>query len=151
MQYPLIISHVIAATLWVGGVFMASVIDWPSARKSTPAGVFPFSFVVAHGQRILPAVYSAIIILLVSSLGLVLIDPPTTDLQIALLAAKAAALIVMTSFTIYGTVIAWPRLQLATHSEAFEVYRVYILRAHLTLSCGLAATVLGTVLARLQS
>lgn len=149
MHAPLLISHVIAATLWVGGVFMASVIDWPSARKSTPPGVFPFRFVVAHGQRILPAVYSAIVILMVSSVGLVWVSPPTTTTQVVMLGIKAAALVIMTGFTLYGTLVAWPRLQLATHREAFDIYGAYITRAHITLSCGLVGTVVGTVFAHL--
>ena len=147
MDRVFLVAHVVAATLWVGGVFMASMIDWPTVRATATDGRFPFAFVVGHGKRIFPAVYSASVLLVVSGAMLVWLHPPRESTEVILTVLKAAALATMIGFTLYGTLVSWPKLQLGTHEEAFRIYRAYMIRAYVIFGCGLFATILGVTLA----
>ena len=126
---------------------MASLIDWPTVKSCARDGRFPFDFVVGHGRRIFPAVYSAILLLVITGGILLWRHGPMGDIAWGLVAGKALALAIMIGFTVYGTLVAWPKLQLSTHTEAYGIYGAYIRRAHVTFVCGVAATVLGVLLA----
>jgi hypothetical protein len=81
-----------------------------------------------------------------SALGLVWINPPAWGIPVILIALKSLCLALMSGLTLYGTLSTWPKLQLSSDTEAFGRYRFYIVRAYVTLSCGMAATALGVVL-----
>jgi uncharacterized membrane protein len=150
LTIALTVSHAVSAAMWVGAVFMASLIDWPVIRSQTPRGQFPFGFLVAQGQRIFPWIYLAIVLLWVSGVGLVILHGPLDTAGWVLLALKVVSLAFMTGSTVYGTLSSWPKIQFATDEEAFELYRVYLIRAYITFACGLVGVVAGTVLGRLS-
>lgn len=135
--------HVIAGIIWVGAVFMGTFIDWPSARASVSKGRFPFKFIVGQGNRVFYSVYSGIIILWISGIGLVLVDPPSGTFELVMVIIKIACLFFMTAFTLYGTLSTWPKLQLATHEEAYKHYKYYMYRAVGTFSLGIVASLAG--------
>lgn len=148
MERFFVISHVIASAVWIGAVFMGAFIDWPAAQNASGKDKFPFDFIVGQGTRVFPAVYLGIVLTVVSSVGLTLRSPPQTQAAWALLVLKGAALSFMIGSTLYGTLVSWPKLQFATHGEAFHLYRNYIRRAYIVFFCGLAGIVAGLILSR---
>jgi hypothetical protein len=143
-----LISHVVSGAWWTGGVFMASMVDWPAMKGSSDGKVFPFNFIVAQGSRIVPYVYSAMVVLLLSGFGLLWLHPPHGTLGWSLAAVKILALAWMGGSTIYGTLVSWPKLQFALHEEAFVMYNRYIQRAYITFGCGILGLVAGVILSR---
>ncbi|WP_340200596.1 hypothetical protein [Ascidiimonas sp. W6] len=139
----LINMHVIAAIVWVGSVFMGTFIDWPAARASVKKGTFPFQFIIGQGRRVFYSVYTGIGILWFSGIGLVIISPPTDTFKTVLIVIKIVSLLFMTGFTLYGTFFTWPKMQLATHEEAFRHYKFYMYRAVGTFSFGIIASLAG--------
>ena len=149
MDNAALIAHVVSGAIWVGAVFMASLIDWPAIKASSDKNRFPFALIVDHGRRVFPAVYSSIALLLITSVALVWFTKPTGTVAWALLAAKALAFAFMVGSTVYGTLVAWPRLQFATDEEAYNIYDAYINRARVVFVCGVVCIVLGLVLAHI--
>lgn len=138
------VNHIIASVVWIGAVYMGAFIDWPAAKKTVPPGKFPFKFIINQGKGVFWGVYIGIVILWVSGIGLTLTTPITSTGQAILIGFKMLCLLIMTLFTMYGTFFTWKKLQLATHEEAFALYKYYMIRAYTTFSCGIAASVLGT-------
>ncbi len=146
MAYDLmLIVHVVTSTMWVGGVFMAAFIDWPTAKSTIKDGKFPFEFVLSHGKKIFFWVYFAMAGLTLSGVSL-LLSRPVADDQMIYVMAKFAALILMAGFTLYGTFITWPKLQVAINRDAQHIYQVYIYRAHATFFFGILAIIMGLVM-----
>ena len=143
MEQPLLYVHVVAATMWTGAVFMAAIVDWPAFRRLAPPGRFPFEAVVAQGGGVFRWVYSAIVLMLLTSIGLAALHWPSDLLGAGLLALKTLALAFMIGSTVYGTLRTWPRLQLSTDREAFRLYGAYLVRARLIFACGLLAHIAG--------
>jgi hypothetical protein len=142
MYHPLVILHLTSAIVWVGAVFMGTFVDWPVIRTAH-GGRFPFEFIVGQGVKVAPAVYVGIVSQLVSAAGLVFLKPPQTPGEMAMLGAKGLCLAFMAGSTIYGTFRTWPKLQFAIDEEAFRLYRVYMIRASVTFTCGIVAAVIG--------
>lgn len=138
-----LVNHMIASIVWVGAVYMGAFIDWPAAKKTVPDGKFPFKFIVNQGKGVFFGVYFGIILLWVSGIGLTITTPITSRAQMILIGFKMFCLLVMTLFTMYGTFFSWRKLQLATHEEAFAIYKYYMIRAYTTFTCGIAASVMG--------
>ncbi|UFP96323.1 hypothetical protein [Gloeobacter morelensis] len=138
-------THAVAAAVWVGAVFMGSVIDWPVARATVEPHQFPFRFIVGQGHRVFVWVYAGIAILLVSGAALLWLAPPRTPFENTLAALKILALAVMVGNTLYGSLRTWPNLQFATAEEAKFLYRGYMIRAYITCSSGIFAIVLGAL------
>jgi len=143
LEKILLNAHLIASLTWVGAVFMGTFIDWPAAKETVKEGEFPFRFIVGQGRRVFYSVYFGIILLWTTGIGLVLVHPPQDTRAMWLLAIKVFALFLMTSFTLWGTFFTWPKLQVATHAEAFEHYKYYMYRAQGTFACGLIGSVVG--------
>ena len=143
LKIILINRHVIASIVWVGSVFMGTFIDWPAAKASKREGVFPFEFIVGQGSRVFYSVYTGIALLWISGIGLIVAAPPEGVLDIAMITIKVTCLSLMTGFTLYGTLSTWPKLQLATHEEAFTHYKYYMYRAVGTFTFGIIASVAG--------
>lgn len=144
MLYQFVLSmHLIASLVWVGSVFMGTFIDWAAARKTVAEGKFPFRFIIGQGTRVFYSVYFGIILLWTSGTALVILSPPQSQRDVAMLAFKIVALLIMTANTLHGTFSTWPKLQLATHKEAFRHYRFYLTKAKITFLCGLLASVVG--------
>lgn len=141
-----LINHLIASIVWVGAVYMGAFIDWPAAKKTVPRGSFPFKFIIGQGSRVFMGVYLAIFLLWVSGIGLIIVHPPLSGLQVMLVVIKVLCLIIMTGFTVYGTFSTWRKLHLSTDEEALDMYKYYMYRAYTTFSCGIIASVIGTFL-----
>lgn len=135
--------HLFASIIWVGSVFMGTFIDWPAAKESVQGGEFPFRFIVGQGRRVFLSVYTGIFFVWTSGISLLLIHPPLSDKAFAIAIIKILALLSMTGFTLYGTFSTWRKLQVATHSEAYELYKYYMYRAIGTFSFGILASLLG--------
>jgi len=144
----LLITHVIAAMMWTGAVFMAALVDWPAFKRQAPAGRFPFQAVIGQGSGVFPWVYLAMTIMLLSSVGLAWRHWPSDGFGCVLLGLKAAALSFMVGSTVYGTLRTWPTLQFATDNEAFTIYGRYMVRAYLIFGCGVAGHVAGLLFSR---
>lgn len=148
MEIPLLIAHVIAAMMWTGAVFMAAFVDWPALKKEYSDGDFPFETVVGQGVGVFPWVYTAITIMVLTSIGLTWLHWPSDTEGLVLLAVKTVSLSFMVGSTVYGTLRSWPKLQFATNEEAFQLYGRYILRAYIIFGCGVAGHVAGIVFSR---
>jgi len=135
--------HLVATIIWVGAVYMGAFIDWPAARESMAKGKFPFKFIVGQGTKVFYSVYTGITLLWISGIGLLILTPIDSKKQIFMIAIKIFCLLIMTSFTLYGTLSTWPKLQLATNHEAFSIYKNYIIRAIVTFTCGIIGSVIG--------
>ncbi|HHO53932.1 MAG TPA: hypothetical protein ENK18_24450 [Deltaproteobacteria bacterium] len=135
------IAHVVSASMWVGAVFMASMIDWPVIERINPS--FPFELIVGQGRRVFPAVYLAIFLIGATGVGLIWLSPPLEGSALAALALKGAAFAVMAGITLYGTLVSWPKLQLATAAEAKLLYGAYIRRAYVVFGCGVLGLAVG--------
>jgi hypothetical protein len=144
-----LIAHVISGALWTGAVFMAAVIDWSAIRRTHDRKVFPFNFIVTHGNLVFLPVYTGMITLLVSGVGLLWLHPPQTTAAWSLVGVKSASLLFMIGATLYGTFVSWPKLQFALHEEAYGLYDRYIIRAYFTFGFGCVGLVTGTILSRL--
>ena len=142
----LIVSHVISTAIWVGAVFMGSVIDPPAAQKSMGRQGFPVSFFVEQGIRVFPYVYFGIVVVFISGIGLIILYPPQNGIEIFFLSLKLLALAIMTGNTLYGTLRTWPKIQFATPDEAEQLWAGYKIRAFITLGCGIAAMFFGIVM-----
>jgi uncharacterized membrane protein len=147
-RHILLNIHLVAAVTWVGAVFMGAFIDWPVARQSVPKGEFPFRFIVGQGNRVFYPVYTGMVLIWISGIGLTLLNPPQTVLALTMVLVKVFALLVMTGFTLYGSLSSWPKLQMATHKEALKSHRYYIYRAMTTYVMGILGSVLGSILSR---
>lgn len=144
----LMMIHILSAILWIGAVFMGSVIDWPAIKSQFTEGKFPFRFIVGQGSRVFPWVYIGILSQIISGIGLTFYFPPTSGTESALLGLKVTCLLIMTGLTLYGTLSTWPKLQVSTDSEAFIRYRFYIIRAYVTCSLGMVGAAAGVIVSR---
>jgi uncharacterized membrane protein len=135
--------HLFASIIWVGSVYMGAFIDWPAAKKSVKPGQFPFEFIVGQGSKVFVSVYTGIFFLWTSGIGLLMIHPPQAPREILIASIKGVCLFLMTAFTMYGTFSTWRKLQVATHQEAFALYKYYMYRAYGTFSFGMIASILG--------
>jgi hypothetical protein len=121
---------------------MGAFIDVPSAEGSVEKGKFPFKFVIGQGRRVFYSVYFGIIQLWGTGIGLFIVHPPTNTIETRLFLGKTFCLLIMTLFTFYGTFYTWPKMQLATHKEAFRLHKYYNYRAYGTFTCGIMALLL---------
>jgi uncharacterized membrane protein len=142
----LVAVHVTSAALWVGAVFMGSVIDPPALRRSADDPWFLVNFIVAQGSRVFPWVYLSMTVIFVTGFALVWLHPPQNTRAVILLALKFTALAIMAGNTIYGTLVTWPKVQFASPEEVRDLWKPYLSRAYITLGAGIVAFVLGTVL-----
>ena len=96
----LVAVHVISAALWVGAVFMGSVIDPPALRQSADDPWFLVNFIVAQGSRVFPWVYLSMAVIFVTGFVLAWLHPPQSTREVTLLVLKFGALAIMAGNTI---------------------------------------------------
>ena len=137
--------HVINSALWVGAVFMGAIIDPPALRRSANGHAFLMNFIIEQGIRVFPWVYTAMSLIFLTGIALIWLHPPQTTYQVVLLVLKFIALAVMAGNTLYGTLVTWPKMQFATPDEIPELWRPYLIRAYVTLACGIFAFALGVL------
>ncbi len=142
----LVAVHIVNSALWVGAVFMGSFIDPPALRLSTEHQSFKTSFIVAQGARVFPWVYTAMTLIFLTGIILTWLHPPQTTFEITLLIAKFLALAIMAGNTLYGTFVTWPKMQFATSEEVPVLWKPYLIRAYITLGCGIFAFIIGVML-----
>jgi len=138
----LLSAHLVAGIVWVGSVFMGTFIDWPTAKSIVKKGNFPFDFIVGQGRRVFYSVYFGICMLWSTGLALFFVHPPANSTEIGILLLKTVCLFLMTAFTLYGTFFTWPKIQFATHEEAFNHYKFYMYRAIGTFTSGIIGSIL---------
>jgi hypothetical protein len=139
----LIAVHVVNSALWVGAVFMGSIIDPPALRNSAKHPSFLMDFIIEQGIQVFPWVYAAMSLIFLTGLILTWLHPPQNTLQLVLVIAKFIALGIMAGNTLYGTFVTWPKIQFATVEEVPLLWKPYLIRAYITLACGLAAFIMG--------
>ena len=139
----LVSLHVIASALWVGAVFMGSIIDPPALKMSTDQRSFVTNFITAQGIRIFPWVYFAMSTIFITGIMLTWLYPPINSAELLILSVKFVALLVMAGNTIYGTLVTWPQIQFATDDEVAILWKPYLIRAYITLAAGLVSIALG--------
>jgi hypothetical protein len=143
----LVAVHVVNSALWVGAVFMGSVIDPPALKNSADGQPsFLVNFIVMQGARVFPWVYAAMSLIFLTGLSLTWLHPPQNTMELSLVIAKFIALGIMAGNTLYGTFVTWPKIQFATPEEVFVLWRPYLIRAYVTLACGIAAFIMGVML-----
>lgn len=138
--------HVVSAALWVGAVFMGSVIDPPAIRNSSDEPWPLVNFIVGQGMRVFPWVYTSMTVIFVTGAALVWLHPPQDAREVTLLVVKFLALAVMAGNTLYGSLVTWPKIQFATPAEVRELWKPYLVRAYVTMGAGILALILGTAL-----
>lgn len=140
--------HIVSAALWVGAVFMGSIIDPPALKTSTgqQGQQVMVNFIVYQGSRIFPWVYTAMITIFISGILLTWLYPPPSIFATMVLAGKFLALTMMAGNTLYGTLVTWPKIQFATPDEVTALWRPYLTRAYITLGCGIIAFILSVML-----
>lgn len=142
----LIAVHVVNSALWVGAVFMGSIIDPPALRRSADRPSFLASFIITQGATVFPWVYAAMASIFLTGIILALLHPPQSAFAVGILAAKFVALGIMAGNTLYGTFVTWPKIQFATPDEVPVLWKPYLIRAYVTLGCGIFAFILGVAL-----
>ena len=144
----LLAIHVVNSALWVGAVFMGAIIDPPALRMSAQSPKQPFisNFIIAQGMRVFPWVYTAMASIFITGLALVWLHPPATTFQMVLVIGKFIALGIMAGNTLYGTLVTWPKIQFATPEEVATLWRPYLIRAYITLACGIAGFIMGVLM-----
>jgi uncharacterized membrane protein len=143
----LVAVHVVNSAIWVGAVFMGSVIDPPALKNSADGQPsFLVNFIVVQGARVFPWVYTAMSLIFLTGIILTWLHPPQTTFQFGLVIAKFVTLGIMAGNTLYGTFVTWPKIQFATPEEVSVLWRPYLIRAYVTLGCGIAAFIMGVIL-----
>lgn len=135
--------HLLAAGLMLGGVFMNAFVVWPSARATLGRNGFPLEFFVDEGRRIAPWIYLGLGTILVSGVGLFIVQPPVTSWDFVRLAVRAAAYAVMLGNTLYGTLRIWPAIQFTVQEEGWLLWRRYLRLGRVTFAGSLVLFVLG--------
>lgn len=142
----LVVIHVISSALWVGAVFMGSIIDPPALKNSAGRSSFLEHFIIEQGIRVFPWVYLAMGTIFLTGIILTWLYPPQTTFELVLIVAKFVALGIMAGNTLYGTFVTWPKIQFAVAEEVPILWKPYLIRAYVTLVCGLAAFLMGVIL-----
>lgn len=135
--------HLLAAALMLGGVFMNAFVVWPSARATLGRTGFPLEFFVDEGRRIAPWIYLGLGTMLVSGVGLFLVQPPVARADFVRLAVRAVAYAVMLGNTLYGTVRIWPAIQFTVQDEGWLLWRRYLRLGRVTFAAALVLFILG--------
>ncbi len=146
LTHILLAVHVVNSALWVGAVFMGSIIDPPALKNSAGKQSFLANFIIEQGIQVFPWVYAAMSLIFLTGLSLTWLHPPQNTLQLSLVIAKFIVLGIMAGNTLYGTLVTWPKIQFATMEEVPVLWKPYLIRAYITLACGIAAFVMGVML-----
>jgi hypothetical protein len=141
----LVAVHIVSSAMWVGAVFMGSIIDPPALRNSAKHPPVLMDFIIEQGIHVFPWVYTAMAAILLTGLILTWLHPPQTALSVALISLKFIALGIMAGNTFYGTRVTWPKILFADPDEVLELWRPYLIRAYVTLGCGIFALILGVI------
>ena len=131
----LIYLHVIALSLWFGGLFGYVVIVWP-ALMSEAEGQFPRAILARIGMRTAPWIYLAMSTALLSLAALWIVDGVAA--RTAWMAAYSLVLVALVANNVYGSTVAWPRIMLLPGNIARREWFWFRVRMSVSLVVGLA-------------
>ena len=130
----LIYLHVLALSLWFGGLFGYVFIVWP-AIMSEAEDAFPRALLARIAMRTAPWIYVAMATALLTLAGIWVMDEGT---RVSWMAAYGVLLIALVANNVYGTAVAWPRIMLLPQSAARKEWYWFRLRMAISLVVGLA-------------
>jgi uncharacterized membrane protein len=126
--------HIIALSLWFGGLFCYLLMVWP-AIVTRETKLFPRQIIAAIGTRTFPWIYFAMIVALLSFLavwgmGALPFDHFTMGVY-------GFFLVGLFLNNLYGTVVAWPQLMLESETAAYVKWKWYKIRMSLSFIVGI--------------
>ena len=126
--------HVLALSLWFGGLFGYLVIVWP-AIMSDAGDAFPRALLARVAMRTAPWIYLAMATAIVTLAGIWMLDDET---PVSWIAGYSVLLIALVANNVYGTRVAWPRIMLLPRSVAGREWYWFRVRMTISLVVGLA-------------
>ena len=126
--------HVLALSLWFGGLFGYVFIVWP-AIMSDAGDAFPRALLASIAMRTAPWIYLAMATALLTFAGIWVMDD---ERSISWMAGYSVLLIALVANNVYGTKVAWPRIMLLPQSAARTEWYWFRVRMTISLVVGLA-------------
>src|SRR5437868_4001461 len=99
------IIHILASTLWVGGMFMNIFIVSPTAAEVMKGRFQGLEFFALESKRIAPWLYGCAATLVLSGVGLIVLEKPTGGWSWTLIGMKSLCWLMMVGATLYGTLV----------------------------------------------
>ncbi len=125
--------HVLALSLWFGGLFGYVVIVWP-AIMSEAGDEFPRGLLVGIAMRTARWIYLAMATALVTLAAIWAMGGGTRAFWMA---GYAVLLIALVANNAYGTIVAWPRIMFLPESDVRNEWYWFRLRMTISLVVGL--------------
>lgn len=126
--------HVLALSLWFGGLFGYVFIVWP-AIISEAGEEFPRGLLVGIAVRTAPWIYMAMATALLSLAAIWVMGGGGRTFWMA---GYGVLLIALVANNVYGTMVAWPRMMFAPERAARKEWYWFRLRMTISLVVGLA-------------
>lgn len=127
--------HVVALSLWFGGLFGYVVIVWP-AIASDAGEKFPRDLLVGIAVRTARWIYLAMATALLSLAATVVMGGgPRPAVWTA---GYGSLLLALVANNVYGSLVAWPRMMFAPEPVARKEWRSFRVRMAISLAVGLA-------------
>jgi len=125
--------HVLALSLWFGGLFGYVFIVWP-AIMSEAGEEFPRGLLVGIAVRTAPWIYMAMATALLSLAAIWVMGGGGRTFWMA---GYGVLLIALVANNVYGTMVAWPRMMFAPERAARKEWYWFRLRMTISLVVGL--------------
>jgi hypothetical protein len=126
--------HVVALSLWFGGLFGYVLIVWPVIMQEAE-GAFPRALLARIAMRTAPWIYVAMFSALLSLAAIWIGGSVPADN--GWLAVYSVALAALVANNVYGSVVAWPRMMLLPEPTARREWFWFRLRMGIALVLGL--------------
>jgi uncharacterized membrane protein len=126
--------HVVALSLWFGGLFGYVFIVWPTIM-SEAGEEFPRALLVGIAVRTAPWIYMAMATALLSLAAIWVMGGGAGAVWMA---GYCVLLIALVANNVYGTIVAWPRMMFAPERAARKEWQWFRLRMTISLVIGLA-------------
>jgi uncharacterized membrane protein len=126
--------HVLALSLWFGGLFGYLVMVWP-AIMSEAGETFPRELLVRIAVGTAPWIYLGMATAVLSFAGIWAIGGGT---RVGWMAGYSVLLLALAANNVYGTMVAWPRIMFAPERRARAEWHWFRLRMTISLVVGLA-------------
>jgi uncharacterized membrane protein len=126
--------HLVALSLWFGGLFGYVLIVWP-AIMSEAGEEFPRALLVGIAVKTAPWIYLAMATALLSLAAIWVMGG---GVRAPWMPAYSVLLIALVANNVYGTIVAWPRMMFAPERAARMEWQWFRLRMTISLVIGLA-------------
>ena len=126
--------HVLALSLWFGGLFGYVVIVWPAIMSEAGDG-FPRDLLVRIAVGTAPWIYMG---MATAVLSLAAIWAMGGGTRATWMAGYSVLLVALVANNVYGTKVAWPRIMFAPERIARTEWHWFRLRMTISLVVGLA-------------